>query len=202
MKRSCTNYDTLSARLRLRVPDASVPQLHNLALFIYGLVLAGHVHLPKIALFLPVPGTTRNALQRLERFLKNKAIAPTLWYKGMARAVLACWKNRESELIRDQTDLDDRFHLLFVALAYRKRAIPILWTLLPHEGCSGAEEQKKLLARVVKLLPASCKVVLYADREYGSVELFDWLHKAGWYFVISMKKDVYQQITLCLPRQL
>ncbi len=88
MKQPCTNYDTLSARLRLRVPDASVPQLHNLALFISGLVLAGHVHVPKIALFLPIAGNAPNALQRLERFLKNKASAPTLWYKGVARAGL------------------------------------------------------------------------------------------------------------------
>ena len=191
MKQPCSHYDTLSARLRLLVPDASVPQLDNLALFIYGLVLAGHVHLPKIALFLPIPGNTRNALPRLERFLKNKAVQPTFWYKGVARAVLACWKNREIELILDQTDLDDRFHLLFVALAYRKRAIPLLWTLLPHEGCSGAAEQTKLLAQIVKLLPSSCKVVLYADREYGSVELFAWLRQQGWYFVIRMKKDIW-----------
>ncbi len=61
MKQPCTNYDTLSARLRLRVPDASVPQLHNLALFISGLVLAGHVHVPKIALFLPIAGNAPNA---------------------------------------------------------------------------------------------------------------------------------------------
>lgn len=191
MQQPCLHYDTLSGRLRLLVPAASLPQLNNLALFIYGLVLAGHVHLPKIALFLPLCGNTRNALQRLERFLKNKAIQPTLWYKGVARAVLACWKDREIELIMDQTDLDDRFHFLFVALAYRKRAIPILWTLLPHEGCSGVQEQTKLLAQVKKLLPASCQVVVYADREYGSVGLFRFLDKQGWYFVIRMKKDIW-----------
>lgn len=191
MKRSCPEYNTLSAYLRPLIPDATTPQLNNLALFIYGLILAGHVHLPKIAVYVPVAGTLRNGVQRLERFLKNKAIAPTIWYKGVARAVLACWKDREIELIMDQTDLDDRFHLLFVALAFRKRAIPLLWTLLPKEGCSGAAQQKKLLAQVAKLLPSSCKVVLYADREYGSGELFTFLHKQGWYFVIRMKKHIW-----------
>ena len=162
-----------------------------MAVFIYGLILAGHVHLPKIALYIPVPGTARNAVQRLERFLKNKAIAPTFWYKGVARSVLACWQDREIELILDQTDLDDRFPLLFVALAFRKRAIPLLWTLLPKEGCSGAAEQKKLRAQAAKLLPARCKVVVYADREYGSGELFTFLHQQGWYFVIRMKKHIW-----------
>lgn len=41
MQRPWPNYATLSGRLRLLVPDASVPQPNNLALFIYGLVLCG-----------------------------------------------------------------------------------------------------------------------------------------------------------------
>jgi hypothetical protein len=191
LQRSCPSYDTLPASLRPLIPQASTPQLNNLAVFVYGLILAGHVHLPKIALYIPVSGTARNAVQRLERFLKNKAIAPTTWYQGVARSVLACWAGREIALILDQTDLDDRFHLLFVALPFRKRAIPLLWTLLPKEGCSGAAAQKKLLAQVAKLLPARCKAVVYADREYGSAALFPFVHKQGGDFVIRMKKDVW-----------
>jgi hypothetical protein len=108
--------------------------------------------------------------------------------------VLATWKGREIELIMDQTDLDDRFPLLFVALAFRKRAIPLLWRLLPHEGCSGVLEQTKLLTAVARLLPTDTRIVLMADREYGSVGLFRFLHQQGWSFVIRMKKDIWCQI--------
>jgi len=191
MKRPCPSYDTLSEALCPLIKDATKPQIANLALFVYGLILAGHVHLPKIALLLPVAGKTGNALQRLERFLKNKAVLPTGWYTGVARGVLATWKGTEIELIMDQTDINDRFHLLFVAVAFRKRAVPILWCLLPGKGCSGAAAQKKLLAKVAKLLPPNTKIVLYADREYGSVELFGFLQKQGWFFVIRMKKDIW-----------
>jgi hypothetical protein len=191
LKRSCSPYNTLCEGLRPLIADASKPQINNLALFVYGLVMTGHVHLPKIALCLPVAGSVRNALQRLERFLTNKAIQPTQWYKGVARAVLACWKNVEIELIMDQTDLGDRFPLLFIAVAFRKRAIPILWRLLPHQGCSGFVEQKKLLSQVAKWLPNNTRIVLYADREYGSAELFNWLDKNAWFFVIRMKKDIW-----------
>jgi hypothetical protein len=105
--------------------------------------------------------------------------------------VLASWKGAEIELILDQTDLGGRFPLLFVAVAFRKRALPIRWRLLPHSGCSGACEQKKLLSQVAKLIPAQTRVVLYADREYGSAELFSFLHDRGWNFVIRMKKDIW-----------
>ena len=191
MKRPCPTCNTLSESLCPLIKDATKPQINNLALFIYGLILAGHVHLPKIAILLPVTGNTKNALQRLERFLKNKAVLPTKWYEGVARGVLATWKGTEIELIMDQTDLADRFHLLFIAVAFRKRAIPVLWCLLPTKGCSGAAAQKKLLAKVAKLLPPNTKIVLYADREYGSVELFAFLQKQGWFFVIRMKRDIW-----------
>ena len=189
MKRSCQGYDTLSECLRSRIKGASKPQINNLALFVFGLVITGHIHLPKIALNLPIPGNLKNGLQRLERFLKNEAIKPTLWYKGIARAALALFAGAEIELIMDQTDLDDRFPMLFVAACFRKRAIPILWSLLPHEGCSGFTEQKNLLEQVAKLLPPNTRIILYADREYGSTPLFKLLHRQGWYFVIRMKKD-------------
>jgi len=191
MKRPCPTYNTLSEALCPLIKDATKPQIANLALFVYGLILAGHVHLPKIALLLPVAGNTGNALQRLERFLQNKAVLPTQWYEGVARGFLATWKGTEIELIMDQTDIADRFHLLFVAVAFRKRAVPLLWCLLPGKGCSGAAAQKKLLAKVAKLLPPETKIVLYADREYGSVELFHFLQKQGWYFVIRMKRDIW-----------
>ena len=194
MKRSCPEYNTLIACLESLIGDAWKPQLNNLALFVYGLLRTWHVHLPKIALCLPISGNTRNALQRLERFLSNKAVQPTEWYKGVAKAILSNWKGREIELILDQTDLGGRFPLLFVALAYRKRAIPILWRLLPHPGCSGVEEQTKLLTQVSTLLPSEAKIVLMADREYGSVGLFEFLVDHGWFFVIRMKKDVWLQM--------
>src|SRR5579872_4729697 len=115
MKRSCHDYDTLRQRLHFLVPEASKPQLTNLALFVYGLLAAWHVHLPKIALYVPVPGGLKNAQQRLERFLQNTAVMPTLWYLGIARALLRRFAGEQLELILDATDLCDRLPMLFVA---------------------------------------------------------------------------------------
>src|SRR5437870_3345974 len=149
MKRSCHDYSTLRQRLCFLVPDASRPQQNNLALFVYGLLAAWHVHLPKIALCLPVGGPLKNAQQRLERFLKNPAIVATDWYQGVARAGLLRFAGQEIELILDATDLADRHPMLFVALRYKGRAFPILWRMLPSEGCSAFTEQEALLQQVV-----------------------------------------------------
>ena len=48
------------------------------------------------------------------------------------------------------------------------------------------EEQTKLLTSVAKLLPTDTRIVLMADREYGSLGLFEFLQQQGWFFVIRM----------------
>ncbi len=189
MKRSCHDYHTLRQRLALLITDASQPQLTNLALFVYGLLCAGHVHLPKIALFVPVPGAIKNALQHLERFLKNRLVEPTTWYLGVTKALLERFAGSEIELILDATDLCDRNPMLFVAARYRGRAFPLLWRMLPADGCSPFTEQEALLQQMVPLIPENTSVVLMADREYGSAEMIRFCLKHGWHFVFRLKKN-------------
>jgi DDE family transposase len=189
MKRSCHDYHTLRQRLTFLVPDASRPQQNNLALFVYGLLAAWHVHLPKIALYLPVGGPLKNGLQRLERFLKNPAVSATDWYQGIARALLTRFAGDQIDLILDATDLGDRHPMLFVALRYRGRAFPILWRMLPSEGCSAYTEQEALLQKVVGLVPVGVWVTLLADREYGSADLMRFCVAHGWHFIFRLKKN-------------
>lgn len=189
MKRSCHDYHTLRQRLALLVTDASQPQCNNLALFVYGLLCAWHVHLPKIALYLPVPGPIKNAQQRLERFLQNRHVVPTDWYLGLTKALLKRFKGGEIELILDATDLCDRNPMLFVAVRYKGRAFPLLWRMLPADGCSAFTEQKALLAQIVALVPAHTSVVLMADREYGSADMIGFCLEQEWHFIFRLKKN-------------
>ena len=169
------------------VGGGAVP--HNLALFVFGRLATWHVHLPKIALALPIPGDLKNGVQRLERFLQNPAVLATDWYKGVARAVLARFASGPLDLIMDATDLDDRHPMLFVAARYRGRAFPILWRMLPAEGCSAYTEQEALLQEVVALLPERVQVTLLADREYGSADLIRFCRAQGWHFLLRLKKN-------------
>jgi hypothetical protein len=187
MPRPCQEYDSLRQGLRPLLCAASKPQLNNLSLFVFGLIAAMNVQLPKIALYLPIPGTLRNAQQRLERFLQNTAVAATDWYKPIARRLLGFAAWTEIELILDATDLGDRLPMLFVALSYKGRALPILWRMLPAGGCSPFTEQQVLLKAVADLIPSGARVVLLADREYGSADLICLCLRHGWHFVIRLK---------------
>ncbi len=119
----------------------------------------------------------------------NKAIEPAALYPPVARFLLSAFAGGSVRLILDATDLGGRLPILFVAVAYRGRALPLLWRMLPAPGCSEFSEQKALLSEVVALVPTATEVTLLADREYGSIAVTRWCLTQGWHFCLRLKKN-------------
>jgi hypothetical protein len=77
-----------------------------------------------------------------------------------------------------------------VAMAYRKRSIPIAWTWVKQvRGHSGADKQLALLAYVRKLLPKGAAIFLVGDCEFGPVEVLRELDRWHWFYVLRQKLD-------------
>lgn len=189
---ACQAYYTVRERLRgfLSGPSgASKPQLTNLSLLTFGLFAAGNCQLPRIATKLPLREGSASLTQRLRRLLMNPALEPTTLFKPVARFLLNCFAGSNIRLILDATDLGGRLPILFVAVAYRGRALPLAWRMLPAMGCSKFREQKALLSQVVALVPPFVEVTLLADREYGSVDMTRWCLAHGWHFCLRLKKN-------------
>lgn len=186
---ACHTYYTVRERLRAFLGGVSKPQLTNLSLLVFGLFAAGNCQLPRIATKLPLLTGAASLTQRLRRLLRNKAVKPPELYQPVARFLLSCFVGGGMSLILDATDLGGRLPVLFVALAYRGRALPLLWRMLPAMGCSEFREQKALLSQVAALVPPSVQVTLLADREYGSVPMTRFCLSHGWHFCLRLKKN-------------
>jgi hypothetical protein len=167
----------------------SKPRLTNLSLLVFGLFAAGNSQLPRVAAKLPLPTGAASLTQRLRRLLMNRAVEPDALYAPVARFLLSCFVGGPVRLILDATDLGGRLPVLFVALAYRGRALPLAWRMLPAMGCSDFAEQEALLDRVAALVPPSAQVTLLADREYGSVAVVRLCHGKRWHFALRLKKN-------------
>jgi len=75
--------------------------------------------------------------------------------------------------------------LLLVAIAYRRRAIPLAWTWVKgSHGHSTVHKQKALLAYVHGLIPTKTSVLLVGDIEFGDVEEQKLLKKWHWMYVL------------------
>lgn len=57
-------------------------------------------------------------------------------------------------------------------MAYKNVAIPILWEVVNHKGNATASEHKAIIEKFVTEFGAARILRVYADREFGSYELF------------------------------
>jgi hypothetical protein len=186
----CQTYYCLRERLCPFLYRASKPQRENLCLLTFGLFAACHTQLPRIAATLPLFGGIASAVQRMERLLKNPAIDPVVLYEPMARFLLSFFAGSQLRLILDATQVNGRSFMLFVALAYRHRALPLAWLMLTKNSTSSSfTQQKRLLESVAKLLPANTEVILLGDREYGTVSLIRHCLAHSWHFCFRVRKN-------------
>jgi hypothetical protein len=73
-----------------------------------------------------------------------------------------------------------------VALAYRRRALPIVWTWVrAKKGHSSGSKQQALLAYVYQLMPTDAQVVVTGDSEFTPLQAL--LEGWNWFYVLRQK---------------
>src|SRR5438105_25518 len=186
----CQTYYSVRARLCPLLEALTKPQRENLCLLIFGLFAAGSAQLTRIGVHLPLRGGVASAVQRMERLIKNRSVVPERVYRSVAKWLLCCFRGSTVRLILDATQVNGRVFVLFVALAYRGRALPLAWRMLRKQSVSSEfAEQKQLLDGVAALVPAATEVVLLGDREFGTRALLCYCQRHNWRFCLRAKKN-------------
>ena len=185
-------YHTWFQRIRELRPGQRITQIRNFVWLLVGIYQSRSVTLSRVAGKIPGEAKLLSTVRRLGRLLSNPAIRVRDWYEPIARDWLAAQYRHVGEirLIVDGTKIGNKHQLLIVCLAYRKRAIPIAWTWVPHvRGHSSAVKQLALLSYVRSLIPAGATVFLVGDCEFGSVGVLRELVRWRWFFVLRQKSN-------------
>jgi len=183
-------YHTWLNRLGQLRPGERKTCARNMAWLMTGILLSKSVHLSRIASKIPGKATLTSSVQRLRRFLKSPALQVREWYEPIAKALLEgqAKNGRGIRLILDGSKIGFGHQLLMVALAYRRRAIPIAWTWVKGKrGHSSAYKQLALLKYVHGLIPANVSVFAAGDSEFGAVQVLRQLEKWHWKYVLRQK---------------
>jgi hypothetical protein len=184
-------YDTIIARIRKLLPDERVTRVRNLALFLTGLYLAGNVHLSFIVRKWPTPGKIPSLVNRLRRFLDNPRVRVRDYYRPIAESLVSVFREQRIRLIVDTTKLGFYYRMMTVSIAYRRRALPLVWSV--HRGKKGwvtAKKQIALLHWVAELIPAGSEVWVTGDCEFQSIPLISWLKGQGWHYVLRQQGKI------------
>lgn len=177
------------------LPDIRATRRVNLIWLIVGLYLSEKVQMSAIVKKWPIAVQVTSLTRRLSRFLDNPAIRPAVWYRPVARRLLARSAGQTVTLIMDATKVTAGHQLIMVALAHKKRALPVAWCWVPFvKGAVSAKSQIALLKRVYGLLPEDARVIFVGDSGFASVALLRQLEDWHWqYAVRQMGRYLFQR---------
>jgi hypothetical protein len=164
-----------------------VTRLRVLGWLMAGLYLSNRPHSNRLASQIVGSAKKLSKAKRLRRWLSNAKVRVRGWYRPVAIGLIeqALQARGELRLIVDGTRIGWGHPLLRVALAYRRRALPIAWTWTRHRrGHRCARKQCALLSDVKNLIPDQKRVILRGDSEFGAVPVLRQLEKWGWHYVI------------------
>jgi hypothetical protein len=181
-------YRRLTTELQKRLPNASIPQVKNLALLTQTLVFSPNCHLNNLALAAPLEGRRESLTNRIYRFLGNQHITRVRHYFPLVRQLFANWPDREVNMIMDRTDIGQKKSILLLAVGFKYRAIPLTWRVLPFGG-TNAGLQKQLLREIQPYLPQDKRIMFYADTEFRAVEVQQYCQDQHWGWQLGVKSD-------------
>ena len=184
-------YHTMVAQISKWLAGERITRVRNLALLLTGLYLGRKVHLSLIAEEWHLPGKMPSLVNRLRRFLDNPRVSVRDYYRPVAESLVSAFRGLPIRLIIDTTKLGFNARLLTVSIAYRKRALPLAWSV--HRGQTGwvaVKEQIALLRQVAELIPRGSEVWLLGDCEFQHIPLISWLKDQGWHYILRQQGKI------------
>lgn len=185
-------YRTCFAQIRQLRPGERVTRVRNMAWLLTGLFMGQCVHLNHIARKIPGKSQKLSKVKMLSRLLDNRHIQVRSWYKPVAQGLLTTAVNHGQvlRLVVDGTKVGNGHQLLMVALAYRRRTLPIAWTWVNGKrGHSSVQKQCALLAYVYGLVPDGASVQIAGDSEFGAIDVLRRLDQWGWGYALRQKSS-------------
>lgn len=134
-------------------------------------------------------------LQNSKRFFKNKWVDYETYFQPLViQILLKLAKKGELIFVIDGTQIGNHTALM-ISVLWKKRSIPIIWTLRKGEKGHFAEEMHvDLVKELAKIVPSNCRCVFLGDGEFDGFELRKECLKHKWEFVLRTIKN--RKITL------
>ena len=149
------------------------------------------IQIEKLAAILPIPIKYESRRRHIQRFLNR----PQLTVQCIWLPIINKWLkiNQNSKKVCyvaiDRTRWQER-NLFVASLIKNKRAIPLNWMLLGKKGNSNIQAQRRLLKSILRLLKGY-QIIVIGDREFGNINLADFLSKHGCQYVLRTKSNKY-----------
>ncbi len=128
----------------------------------------------------------------INRWFSNKRIHPDRVMMGFVPEILEMLGSDGQTVIlmMDQSKISNGFECLMISARLGERAIAVGWRVVKTKGEIGFNDQKNLLESVAKKIPEGIKILLSADRFYGTSSLIFWCQNNDWQYRIRLKNNL------------
>jgi Transposase DDE domain len=191
MSSSLELYNRLVVTIEPLVSVSNMKQLANWLWITVGIIQANSVALSKIATCLPGAALAESRVATIRRWLMNCRVDIWAFYRPILQQTLQGWCAVHAIVILDGvTVFGDRWQIFRLSLAHGRRAIPLVWMVLPTEGLTQAEILEPMLQRAAEFLnPRVRQVTLIADRGFRDCDWAELCEKLGWNYVIRLANN-------------
>lgn len=155
----------LAAHLKTRLPHRRMDALKRLSEVLLALLQSESTLHRKIALHLPRDATIDSKTRVVARALHDAQLTS----QDVLDVLLPLLPEGKLTLVMDRTMWhygQTPLNILVLGALLGGAVIPLVWTVLPHQGNSCTAARMLLVARLLKVLPAKRWSVLIADREF------------------------------------
>jgi len=183
----------IKADLQQRLPGQRKTQRDKLSLLVATMLHVRSANLVELASGLPRPSDRWDmGYQWIARFLANDLVSCDAVMQPFASEILARLAEADDPIpfILDQSKVSDRHQVLMLSVRWGERALPVAWRVEDTDGAIGFAVQKDLLDAVRGWLPAETRVILHADRFYGTPDLIRWCQDRGWDYRLRLKGNL------------
>ncbi len=185
-------YHNWLRKMEEMLPHEHKGRLKSFVKAMIGLLFGRGIHMKQIARRMVGQAQQTSKERTLLNLFNNDKIDVWHWYKPLVIYFLrqASQSNVPLRLLIDGTKVGNGHQLLMIALAYRRRAIPLCWTWVKgSRGHSSANVQLALWAKLQPLIDKETKVIVLGDSEFGAVEVLQQLEAWHWFYVLRQKGD-------------
>jgi len=186
-----TRYYAVHSALRQLCPHEPkgnhARHLRTLAHLVSGIVGSRRCNLGAIASKSPDANQRESRIKRYTRWLQNEHITADTYFLPYVQAFLAGLPPGCLVLVMDASAAGRNCQALVVSLVYKKRALPLAWTVARRSrGHFPEEAHVQLLKQVARLVAENTPdrpVLFMGDAEFDNVALLTAVRALGWQFV-------------------
>ena len=136
----------------------------------------------------------KHGIKQVDRCLSNGKLDLQTLYDGYVPIVVGRQLSIGVSLDWTEFDHDDRSTASLSLVTRSRRAIPLVWLTVKKSELKGrrGRYERQALRMLANALPLGVHVIILADRGFGDVKLYRYIHKTlGFDFVIRFKANIH-----------